>query len=69
MEILLPIIALIWAVLNIILFFKVWRACDDIRRIADKYDPDGKAKREEEKRRREESAFDALPWMPDKSNK
>ena len=48
MEILLPAIALVWAILNIILFFKVWGACNDIRRIADKYDPDGKAKRETE---------------------
>lgn len=55
MEILLPIIALIWAVLNIILFFKLWSACNDIRRIADKYDPDGKAKREAERERLREA--------------
>lgn len=46
MEILLGIIALVWAVLNIILFFKLWGACDNIKRIADKYDPEGKAARE-----------------------
>ena len=42
-------IALIWAVLNIILFFKLWRACDNIKRIADKFDPEGKAERERAK--------------------
>ncbi len=60
MEILLPIIALIWAVLNIILFFKVWSACDDIRRIADKYDPDGKTKREAGKRASDEASYNAM---------
>lgn len=40
-------IALVWAVLNIILFFKLWGACNNIKRIADKYDPEG---REERKR-------------------
>lgn len=34
------------AVLEIILFFKLWGACDNIKRIADKYDPEGKAERE-----------------------
>lgn len=40
MEILLAIICLVWGVLNIILFFKLWRACDNIRRITDKYAPE-----------------------------
>lgn len=31
------IFGLIWVILNIILFFKLWRACDDIKRVADKY--------------------------------
>lgn len=43
-------IALLWAVLNIILFFKLWGACNNIKRIADKYDPEGKAERERAKR-------------------
>ncbi len=60
MEILLPILALIWAILNIVLFFKVWSACDDIRRIADKYDPDGKAKRESAKRASDEASYNAM---------
>lgn len=34
------IIGLAWAVLNVILFFKLWGACNDIKRIADKYAPD-----------------------------
>lgn len=34
-------IAIVWAALNIILFFKLWGACNNIKRIADKYDPEG----------------------------
>ena len=51
MDILLTIIGLVWGILNIILFFKLWGACNDIRRIADRYDPDGKVKREVERER------------------
>lgn len=40
------VIAIVWAVLNIILFFKLWGACNNIKRIADKFDPEGKAERE-----------------------
>lgn len=60
MELLLPIIALIWAIMNIVLFFKVWRACDDIRRIADKYDHDGKIKMEAAKRDSDAASYDAM---------
>lgn len=31
------ILVIAWGVLNIILFFKLWRACDDIKRMASKY--------------------------------
>lgn len=34
------VIALIAAILNTILFFKLWGACDNIKRIADKYAPE-----------------------------
>lgn len=37
---LLWIIAIIAAILNTILFFKLWGACDNIKRIADKYAPE-----------------------------
>lgn len=40
----LEIIYLIWGVLCIILFFKVWSACNCINRIADKYAPIKKEK-------------------------
>lgn len=60
MEILLPIIALIWAILNIVLFFKLWGACNDIRRIADKYDPDGKTQRESAKKASEGASYNAM---------
>lgn len=60
MEILLPIIALAWAILNIILFFKIWGACDDIRRIADKYDPEGKEQRESARKVSDEASYNAM---------
>ena len=60
MEILLLIIVLIWAILNIVLFAKMWRACDDIRRIADKFDPEGKEQREAAKRAAEEASYKAM---------
>lgn len=41
MEILIAVILLVWGILNIILFFKIWGACNNIKRIANKYDPDG----------------------------
>lgn len=40
MDLGLALIAVIWSILNIILFFKLWRACNDIKRIADKYAPE-----------------------------
>jgi hypothetical protein len=33
------LLSVVWAILSIILFFKIWGACDDIKRIADKYAP------------------------------
>ena len=45
-EIILLVLAIIWSLVSIKLFFKLWTACNDIRRIADKLDPDGKAMRE-----------------------
>lgn len=54
-EILLAIAGLVWFILNIILFFKLWGACDDIRRIADKYDPEGKEQRDAAKKASEEA--------------
>ena len=40
----LEIIYVIWGILCIILFFKVWSACNCIKRIADKYAPIKKEK-------------------------
>lgn len=60
MEILLPIIGITWVILNIILFFKVWTACDDIRRIADKYDPESKAAREKAQQESEDKQLEAF---------
>lgn len=31
------ILGLIWAILCLVLFFKVWGACDNIKRLTDKY--------------------------------
>lgn len=50
------IIAAVWGILCIILFFKVWRACNDIKRIADKYAPD--LEKEREKRNRPRSSVE-----------
>ena len=33
------ILAIVWAILCIILFFKIWSACNSIQRLADKYAP------------------------------
>lgn len=33
------LLALVWGILCIILFFKIWRACNNIKRLADKYAP------------------------------
>lgn len=59
-EILLAIAGLVWFILNIILFFKLWGACDDIRRIADKYDPEGKAQRDAAAKKASEEAYKAM---------
>ena len=36
---LLDILYIIWGILCVILFFKVWIACENIKRLADKYAP------------------------------
>ncbi|MBD5317177.1 MAG: hypothetical protein HDS11_05875 [Bacteroides sp.] len=54
METIILIIGVVWGILNIVLFFKLWGACDDIRDIADKYAPEGKIRRAAEKKAREE---------------
>ena len=36
----LAFIGLIWGILCIVLFFKVWKACNNIQRLADKYVPE-----------------------------
>lgn len=33
------LLSLIWSVLCIVLFFKVWNACNNIQRLTDKYAP------------------------------
>ncbi len=42
----LAVLSVVFFILDIILFFKLWVACNDIRRIADKCDPETKAERE-----------------------
>ncbi len=46
MENIIAIAYLIGAILGILLFIKVWRACDDIRRIANKFDPEAMSDQE-----------------------
>lgn len=50
------IATVVGAILEIILFFKLWRACNDIKRIADKYAPD--LERERERRNRPRSSVE-----------
>lgn len=50
------IATVVGAVLEIILFFKLWRACDNIKRIANKYAPD--LEKEREKRNRPRSSVE-----------
>ncbi len=38
------ILGLIWAILCLVLFFKVWGACDNIKRLTDKYVPEDEEK-------------------------
>ena len=40
MELFTLVLCLIWGILNTILFFKVWNACNNVKRIADKYAPE-----------------------------
>lgn len=40
MEGVIVVFGLIWSILSIILFFKVWGACNNIQRLADKYAPE-----------------------------
>lgn len=39
MEVVTAVLAITFFILDIILFFKLWGACDNIKRIADKYAP------------------------------
>ena len=34
------LLVLVWGILCIILFFKIWGACNNIKRLANKYAPD-----------------------------
>lgn len=36
MQVLLVILGLVWGILNIILFFKIWRMCDHVKQINDR---------------------------------
>lgn len=38
----LAVIFVAWGVLNIVLFFKLWRACDDVKRIASNFNDGGR---------------------------
>lgn len=39
MEEIIGIVAFVFAILNICLFFKLWGACNNIKRLADKFSP------------------------------
>lgn len=52
MEVTLAVLGIAWGILNIILFFKLWGACNNIKRIANKYAPDLEKERESRNRPR-----------------
>lgn len=58
MEGLVVVIEIVWAVLCLILFFKIWGACNAIKRLADKYAPESEMDkiREKNKRNKRKSA-------------
>lgn len=39
MDVLLIVLGVVWFLLNIMLFFKLWGTCNNIKRIADKFAP------------------------------
>ncbi len=65
MEGFIVLVGLIWSILCIILFFKVWKACDNIQRIADKYVPENVKKDNDNKKGKStlESREDIDKWL------
>lgn len=57
----LAVLSVVFFILDIILFFKLWGACDNIKRIADKYAPekDNKSQRS----RTPETKEDVERWL------
>lgn len=57
------ILAVIWGILCLILFFKIWGACNNIKRIADKYAPN--LDKEHEKRKLPHSTIETKEEIED----
>ena len=36
------LLSIVWTILSIVLFFKVWGACDNIKRLVEMYAPEAK---------------------------
>ena len=49
METFYNILAIVWAILSIILFFKIWGMCDDVRALRNKFAPKQKEQFESDK--------------------
>ena len=47
--ILIDVLTIIWCILSIILFFKVWGMCDDVRALRNKFAPKQKEQFESDK--------------------
>ena len=58
MDAVIGIITVVFAILNVCLFFKLWGACNNIKRIADKYNPQSKEKKIDPDSLSEEEAED-----------
>lgn len=60
METLIILILLIYLAFNIALFIKLWKACNDIRDLADKYAPEAKERRKIEQQKKDTEALKAF---------
>ena len=74
MEELTILLSIVWGILCLMLFFKIWGACNAIKRLADKYAPEFesekiKAKNERNKKKdgRLETKEDIEKWLKEEN--
>ena len=69
MEDLVVLAGLIWSILCIILFFKVWNACNNIKRLADKYAPESSKSKSSVSKSALETREDIDKWLKEEQKK